>query len=329
MSDIPPQYPHFTPLDIRYMDMFEVALGALEPLNSEFSFGYLFAWRKPLNLEFCLFEKKFIAIRGELNGEKFFFPPLNLDFPSENDRAGWYEASLVSIFKIGAQRIICADNILASVAVNSSGKNIPEVSVSPQREFFDYVYSAGELSALKGDRYQSKRNFVNRFNKKYGDNFRYQILDGTKEGKEMVSRCILLHDKWNKMKLTDVGKSSVPSFFAASLEDEDIAARELLENFYQLKLCGCALLAGEEVAAFSIGEHLNKDTVVVHIEKADPGFVGSYQMMVKLGAATIKDMGYKYINKEEDLGIPNLRKTKTSYHPLRLVEKYEIRMKHI
>ncbi len=112
-----------------------------------------------------------------------------------------------------------------------------------------------------------------------------------------------------------------------SILDEDAAARELLENFGALNLCGCAIFVGGEVAAFSVGERLNRDTLVMHLEKADTSFAGSYQTMSRLSAQRAVEMGYTYINKEEDLGLANLRKAKMSYHPAKMVSKYEIRVK--
>ncbi|MDI6756971.1 MAG: phosphatidylglycerol lysyltransferase domain-containing protein, partial [Endomicrobiia bacterium] len=180
-----------------------------------------------------------------------------------------------------------------------------------QREYFDYIYRAGDLAELAGDKYQSKRNFVNRFKKNH--NFEYKILNA-----DTAALCLGVQKKWREMKLYTA---------PASILDEDTAAREFLENFTALDLCGCAIFVGADIIAFSVGERLNGDTLVMHLEKADTSYAGSYQTMSRLAAKTAVSMGYAYINKEEDLGLPNLRKAKMSYHPAAMVRKYEIKVR--
>ncbi len=34
----------------------------------------------------------------------------------------------------------------------------------------------------------------------------------------------------------------------------------------------------------------------------------------------------EYINREQDLGIPNLRYAKTNYHPIKMVKKYVLNL---
>ena len=61
--------------------------------------------------------------------------------------------------------------------------------------------------------------------------------------------------------------------------------------------------------------------VVIHFEKANTEYHGSYAMINQQFAANCwKDI--PYINREEDMGIPGLRKAKRSYHPIKMVEKY-------
>jgi len=65
---------------------------------------------------------------------------------------------------------------------------------------------------------------------------------------------------------------------------------------------------------------LNKDTMVIHIEKGHMEYSGAYQ--------AINNAFLKYccedavfVNREQDLGIPGLRRAKESYKPHHMVKK--------
>jgi hypothetical protein len=79
------------------------------------------------------------------------------------------------------------------------------------------------------------------------------------------------------------------------------------------------------VEAFTCGELLNAATAVIHLEKANPEIGGLYaainQQFCQQAWA-----GVDFINREQDLGEPGLRKAKLSYHPQRLVEKFRVRL---
>ena len=91
-------------------------------------------------------------------------------------------------------------------------------------------------------------------------------------------------------------------------------------NYHELGLKGGILRVDGKIVAVSIGERLNSETFVVHIEKADTSYRGTYTAMcnefVKHFATDVK-----YINREEDLGIEGLRKSKKSYNPVFLLQK--------
>ena len=83
---------------------------------------------------------------------------------------------------------------------------------------------------------------------------------------------------------------------------------------------GCLRVDGAMVA-FSVGEPLCEDTVVIHLEHADTDYVGAFAMMNQQFLAH-EWQDYTYVNREEDMGIPGLRKAKESYRPAFMVKKY-------
>jgi hypothetical protein len=107
---------------------------------------------------------------------------------------------------------------------------------------------------------------------------------------------------------------------------EDYAIHQALTHFEELDYQGGAIQIDGKIEAFSLGEPLNADTAVIHIEKANPDIPGLYSAINQYFCTNAwSDM--EWINREQDLGIEGLRNAKESYHPHHMVNKYTIRPK--
>lgn len=175
----------------------------------------------------------------------------------------------------------------------------------PERDYFDYVYLREDLVNLTGKRYQPKRNHINRFKKLY----HYAYMPITRE---LMGECLELESKWYKANRTEED--------GEELSYERRSITYALEHFDELGLTGGAICQDHRIIAFSFGMPINHNTFGVHIEKADTGYDGIYALMNQEFAAHIPEQ-YIYVNREEDLGIPGLRKAKLSYYPHELLEK--------
>jgi hypothetical protein len=106
-----------------------------------------------------------------------------------------------------------------------------------------------------------------------------------------------------------------------SLCAEYRAVRAAFRRFEDFGLLGGVVRVDGCVQAFAIGEALNRDTAVVHFEKAMTEYRGLYQLINQRFCISELD-GFRFVNREQDLGIPGLRKAKESYHPHHMVDKY-------
>ena len=101
---------------------------------------------------------------------------------------------------------------------------------------------------------------------------------------------------------------------------EQYALDTYFRYFNELGLCGGMIKSDGRIIALSIGEKLNSDTFCTHIEKADTSYPGIYPLINnRFTAASAAD--FRYINREEDMGIEGLRKAKRSYNPVFMIEK--------
>ena len=145
---------------------------------------------------------------------------------------------------------------------------------------------------------------MNKFKRTY--NYKYTPLTV-----DLIPHCLELEEKWCEEHGCEEEESLI---------NERKALNIALRNFDALGLVGGALWVDDEIVGFTYGAPVNHDTFAVHIEKADSHIDGSYNILNQEFARHIPEQ-YVYLNREEDLGIPGLRKAKLSYRPVILLEK--------
>ena len=177
--------------------------------------------------------------------------------------------------------------------------------VEYDRDSADYVYETEKLITLSGKKLHGKRNHINKFKEQYPD-WCYEPIT-----KDNVEECFQMALEWRNINQCE---------WDAEKRDEMCVTLNALRLLEELHLTGGLVRAGGRVIAFSIGEPLNPDTFVVHIEKAFADIQGAYPIINQQFAEhAAKD--YLYTNREEDTGSEGLRKAKLSYRPVFLVEK--------
>jgi hypothetical protein len=199
-------------------------------------------------------------------------------------------------------RIERADNRIVEEVRGING-----ISVEPTRDHFDYVYLRDDLVKLGGNRYRSKRNHINQLVRAYS--YRYEQL-----APDHINDCIAVQEKWCLQRRCE--------------DDMDLlgewdAVKEILRCYMNLNVQGAVITIENKVVAFTIGQMLNENTAVIHIEKADPEIPGLYPVINQQFCEN-NWQGVRYINREQDLGIPGLREAKLSYYPDHMVNKFRI-----
>ena len=107
----------------------------------------------------------------------------------------------------------------------------------------------------------------------------------------------------------------------ASKQKEVCAVRKAFHHYDVLGLVGGILRVDGEIVGYTLGEPLNSDTFVVHIEKAFSEVRGAYPTINNQFVSHCAS-NFTYINREEDMGLEGLRKAKLSYQPEILLTKY-------
>lgn len=264
--------------------------------NCEFSFSNLVSWRFLYSTQYAIVDD-FLVFRYN-NGNDIYMMP------------------------IGKGN---ADNVVERLIEDAEDRNVPfmmhtachfienQISdemrdrfvLKPNRDFFDYVYYREELAALKGNKFQQKRNHVNRFMKNY-PNWEYKSATP-----ELIRLCIEKENEWF---------SNNDDYRHQNIDNERQALLFAMTHAEEIGLKGGVLSVDNEIIAFTFGYPINHKTFGIHFEKADINYKGAFSVINQMFAKDIPEE-FEYLNREEDLGVEGLRKAKLSYNPAFLITK--------
>lgn len=278
--------------------------------TSGLSFTSLYMWRNINNFSWQIIGD-YLCIAGlshlELDKEEpFLFPPLT--------KTGAYDPNTLNDTIKEAKEIFEAKGYLFSIRLMPfSMMDILEAACPGELRFFDdrpnydYLYLTKDLVDLKGREYHSKKNHLNYFLNHY----QYEYVPLTSA---MADEAMQFIREFNERK-------HLPDHEMELLKMEERAMVDVFNNLEAVGYLAAAIVIDGKIEALSIGGPLNKNTVTVHVEKANISYRGLYQLINNEFCKHVVS-SVKYINREEDMGIPGLRKAKLSYKPVKLVESH-------
>ncbi len=179
------------------------------------------------------------------------------------------------------------------------------------RDGADYCYTVEKLSTLAGKKLHAKRNHIHRFEENFPE---WRVEEITPDNLDL---CMKIARDWEK----EEDEAGLTDWTSEAGED---ALRLSVKHYEELGLEGLILYGEDKPLAFTIGQPIGGDTYDVIFEKAYAEVQGAYAMINREFARWVgaHHPEIVYMNREDDLGEPNLRKAKLSYKPDLMVEKW-------
>lgn len=175
----------------------------------------------------------------------------------------------------------------------------------------EYLYERKALAELAGGRYKSQRWNDNQARRRYHPSYEpYSSSD--------LQACLYLYARWRAGK----EPKSPDRYSAALMEDSFYAHWKALTHIEEWQLMARVARVDGKIAAYTVGAPISRELFLVLLEIADPDYSG-------LGCYLFREFcreleGHQWINTMDDSGLSSLRRSKQSYHPMRLIPFFTV-----
>lgn len=269
------------------------------------SLGAFIMYGKDANLELANFNGAFISKQDILDEPVFSFPYGNDVNRAIDGLFEYVERNNLPFVIYGAD-----DSLLEKIKGDARFKGCV---ANYDRRWSDYIYDFDEMKSFAGGKFSGQRNHINKFIRLFGaPSFSKLEKADIPAVKGMLEKYSIEHPARGKKE-----------------ESELKATLALLDCFDEFGLLGGKLTADGKIIGFTIGEII-ADTLIIHVEKALTAYEGVYPTLfncfVKYADSAYENK-LKFINREDDSGDEGLRKSKLQYKPIRLVNKYLVKIK--
>jgi hypothetical protein len=286
----------FTTIDLERQGPYNRMLQQCAQIASDYSFINIWSWQQEYGLQWA-WQDDLVWIRQSIPKPVLWAPV-----------GDWIRVAWADAMEQAKEICSCMIRIPQKLLDLWHNKIDDDIHITEAREHWDYLYARDDLANLKGNRFHKKKNLVNQFKKKYA--YTYLTM-----GPEMVQYALEMQTDWCKWR--DCEKND-------TLASENRAIVQVLRNWQSLEsITGGALRVNGTLAAYTIAEIMPDGTLLIHFEKGDPEYKGSYQAINQFFVAQTKSE-LQLVNREQDLGDKGLRKAKMSYNPVDFVRKYHL-----
>ena len=289
----------FQKIDLSQADRYREYLAVCGERGCEYSLTNLYIWgrQKVAFLHGCL------ALFSQFQRKSVYPFPIG-----DGDVGAVLDAIIHDARKRGLQ--CCLTSMTAADCAILEERYPGQFQFHPDRDGCDYIYSITDLANLPGRKFQRKRNHLNRFRLNHPD---YRLVAITPE---LLPEVNAMAQTWYEKRM----ESDPDNDFQL----EQRALNRAMEKWDELGLEGAVLMEDGKILAMTAGSFLNEATFDVHFEKALEDVDGAYTAINQEFSAHLHEKypDLRWLNREDDLGLPGLRKAKLSYCPDHLVVKF-------
>lgn len=297
-----PNFPDFKNLELTDKEVFETYTKKFEPY-SDFNFVSLWAYNTENDTRISdLNGNLVIRFRDYITNDPFYtFLGINKS-----------KETAVLLLEFGKKEGLKSELKLIPQVCFSNNLQTNGLQIMEDRDSFDYILSIDELAVLSGDKYHTHKNFVNKFHKTYEDYHtqNLNLLDPTVQ-EEVLNVFYTWEQRRNKTR-QETGH-------------ELKAIERILKDANEFDLLTLGVFDQEEMVGFIIASLEQMDYAISHFTKADINYSGVFYFLYHNLAKILLEKGYKYLNNEQDMGIPGLRKSKEQWNPTHFLKKYIIK----
>lgn len=168
-------------------------------------------------------------------------------------------------------------------------------TVEEDRDSFDYIFRNSDFIGYEGKELRNQRNNLSSYLRTFLPEFDERV--------EMyIDECKAFTLKYH------------------NTEDKLEPTYKMLDNIAEFNLKGGVVIENDEVVAFCLYEKVSDDMAQSHVELTNNYHRGVHAYLI---SELAKRMNVEYINKEDDMGLPGLRRFKEKYNPCSMLKKYK------